>query len=70
MNEGITPPFLTSALDGIESLVSRLDRFTPRNIGRCTCSVEGWVGSRAGLGAGVEESMLCLPGIELRPLSP
>jgi hypothetical protein len=67
MSGGIAPSFLTSALDVSDSLASRPHRFTPGNIAPCTCPVEGWVGSIAGLRAVEEKSMLPLPGIELRP---
>jgi hypothetical protein len=43
--------FLTSALDGVESLVSRPDRFTPRERVTGTHYIGLWVGPRASLDA-------------------
>jgi len=44
---------LTSALDGRELSASRPCRFTPRERSPGTHWIEGWVGPRAGLDAGV-----------------
>lgn len=43
------PPFLTSALDGVEWAASRLCRFTPGERVLGIHLVEGWVGPKADL---------------------
>jgi hypothetical protein len=47
-------PFLTSALDGGEWLVSLPGRVTPRKRAAGTHWIGGWVGARAGLDAVVK----------------
>jgi hypothetical protein len=47
---GIAPPFLTSAVDGGDWSASRPCRFTLGGNWPRTHWIEGWVGSRAGLG--------------------
>jgi hypothetical protein len=56
---GITPLFLTLALDGGECSASRSCRFTP-----CTVLIGGLVVSRAGLGRCGEEKNITPLGIE------
>jgi hypothetical protein len=48
-NGGIAPPFLTSALDGVEWAASRPSRFTFEEKAPVTDWMGGRVGSRAGL---------------------
>jgi hypothetical protein len=48
------PPFLTSALDGVEWSDSRPGRFSSEERALGTCWMGGWVGSRAGVDS-VEE---------------
>jgi hypothetical protein len=55
----ITPPFLTSALDGVERPAPRPGRFTPDEIAPVTHSIGGWVGPRAGLGAVEKKKISC-----------
>jgi hypothetical protein len=50
-NGGITPPFLTSVLDGDEWSTSRPCRFIPRGRRFGIHWIEGWMGPRAGLDA-------------------
>jgi hypothetical protein len=50
-NGGIAPSFLTSELDGGEWSASSPCRFTAGESTPGTQRIEGWVGSRAGLGA-------------------
>jgi hypothetical protein len=48
-NGGIPPPFLTSALDGIEWSASHPCSLTPEEGAPSTHWIGGWVGPRAGL---------------------
>jgi hypothetical protein len=58
---GITPQFLTSALDEGEWLVSRPGRFTPGETAPGTHWIGGWVGPRAGLDRVEQRTNLFLP---------
>jgi hypothetical protein len=67
-SEGITPPFLTWALNGDQWSASRPGRFALR--GKNPQYPLGiWVGSRAGLDVLENTKILPLPGIEPRPSS-
>jgi hypothetical protein len=46
---GVAPSFFTSALDGVEWPVSRLDRFTPGERAPSTHWIEDWLGPRTDL---------------------
>jgi hypothetical protein len=59
-SEGIDPPFLTSALDGVEWSGSRPGRFTLGEEVSCTHWIGGWVGLRAELNA-VEKRKVSYP---------
>jgi hypothetical protein len=65
---GIIPPFLTSALDGVEWSASRPGGFTPGEIGPGTYWIGGWVGPRAGLGVVEKRKFLHLQGFEPSPV--
>jgi hypothetical protein len=62
---GITPTFLTSALDGGEGSASRFSSFTPGER-----APNRHLGPRAGLEAVKKKINLVVPGIELGPSSP
>jgi hypothetical protein len=48
-SEGIAPPFLTSALDGVKWSASHPVLFTPGEIAHNTHFIGGWVGPEVGL---------------------
>jgi hypothetical protein len=68
---GISPPFLTSALEGGELSALRTDRFTPGEIALFTHWIGGCVGSSAGLGVlGTRKTSCPWWDLNLRSSSP
>jgi hypothetical protein len=59
---GITPPFLTSELDGGEWSASHPGRFTSGEIAPGTHWIGGWMGPRDGLDAVEKTEVVPLPG--------
>jgi hypothetical protein len=62
--------FLKSAPDGDRWSVSRLGRFTPREISLRTLWIRGWVGPKVGLDVMEKRKIFPLPEIELQLSSP
>jgi hypothetical protein len=68
---GVLPTLLTSALEGVEWLTSRLGRFSPEVQAAGTNLIEGWLGPQnLSERCGAEEYSLPIPGIEPRPPKP
>jgi hypothetical protein len=65
---GVAPLFFTSALDGDEWTVSRLDRFTPGERVPCTHWIDGWLSPITDLDDMEKRKILSLPGIEPRAI--
>jgi hypothetical protein len=65
-NGDVAPPFLTSALDGGQWLVSRPGRFTPGERASCTQWIGDWAGPLACLIVREKQQIFPLPGFEPR----
>jgi hypothetical protein len=68
--KGNIPSFLTSAADGRNRSVSRLDRFTPGETATSNHWTGGWMDSRASLDGTEKRTILSLLGIDPPPSSP